>query len=151
TYFCDSGTPDNGIAVGASGTGWMNANTFIYGAQAGYNWQSNRWVYGFEADFGSFHLNGSRQASGVYPVDFGSVSMGDGYTIGTGFSTTWLATTRARFGWATDNVFRTRDSLWFYATGGLALTDLHVSFNFSDVDGGAGSGNASRTLAGYAI
>jgi outer membrane immunogenic protein len=150
-YFCDSGTPDNGLAVSATGTGGMSADTFIYGLQAGYNVQSARWVYGFETDFGSFHLNGSRTGTGVYPTSYDFVSAGDGYSVNTGFSTTWLFTARGRFGWATDNVFRDHDSLWIYGTGGLAVTDLHVSFNFSDVDGGTGSGSASRTLAGYAL
>lgn len=151
-YMCDSGDMTNGLAVGASGTGWMSANTFIYGVQAGHNWQNEHWVYGFEADFGSFNLRGSRQSSGLYPDDFnGNVSMVDNYTIGTGFSTTWLITARGRYGWTTDNVWREHDSLWIYATGGLALTDLHVSFNFIDDEGATGNGSASRTLLGYAI
>ena len=48
-------------------------------------------------------------------------------------------------------MWREHDSLWIYATGGLAMTDLHVSFNFSDAEGDTGNGSASRTLLGYAI
>ncbi len=139
------------MAVSASGTGWMRDSPFIYGVQAGYNFQSGPWVYGFEADFGSFRLNGSRNATGTYPVGSGIVSMGDAYSIGTDFSTNWLATARPRFGWTSGNLFGMHDPLLIYATGGLALTDLHMSFNFSDVNGATASGAASKTLAGWAL
>jgi outer membrane immunogenic protein len=151
TYFCDSGTPDNGWAVNASGTGWMRDSTLIYGMQAGQNWQTGYWVYGFETDFGSLRLNGSRNATGTYPVGFGFVSMGDAYSIGTTFSTNWLTTARARLGWTSDKLFGAHDPLLIYATGGLALTDLHMAFNFSDVNGATASGSASKTLSGWAL
>ena len=90
-YMCDPGDMTNGMAVGATGTGSMSANTFIYGVQAGHNWQNEHWVYGFEADFGSFNLKGSRQATAQYPSFYNFVIFaGDNYTIGTSFSTTWL-------------------------------------------------------------
>ena len=88
---------------------------------------------------------------GAYPVDFGFTSMGTPYTIGTGFSTNWLATARPRFGWTTDKLFGEHDPLLIYATGGLALTDLHMSFNVRDANDAAASASASKTLAGWAM
>ena len=151
-YYCDSATPDNGLAVDASGTGWMSGDTFIAGVQAGHNWQIDKFVYGLEADFGSFHLKGSRQASGPYVVDYNIVSASfDSYTIGTGFQTDWLFTMRGRLGWTTDRLLREHDRLLIYATGGMALTNLKTSFTFSDTEGAAASGSASGRRAGWAL
>jgi outer membrane immunogenic protein len=85
--------------------------------QADYNFQVNNFVYGVEADFGALNLEASRQGSGVWPVGFPPAA----FTTGSSVSTDWLFTTRARLGWATSNVL-------IYATAGLALTDLRVSF-----------------------
>ncbi|HUI94354.1 MAG TPA: outer membrane beta-barrel protein [Xanthobacteraceae bacterium] len=160
-YFCESptnpltaATVANAAAVGAAGTGSMSSSAFIGGAQAGYNWQSGRAVYGVEADFGSFSLNESRQGSGAYPVmspfAFQVIPTAPRFAVSSSLSTDWLVTVRGRIGWTVDN--------WlFFATGGLALTNVESTVNFSDnvaSNGGAGAfgaGSNAATKVGWTI
>ncbi len=147
-YFCDN-TPrglDNAAALTASGTGTANDTGFTGGIQAGYNWQRDNFVYGLEADFGAFRLNGSRQGRGTYLTLVGPAP-GDTYTIGTSFSADWLFTLRGRFGAVIT------PNLLAYATGGLALTRLTVGNTYSDSAGlnFAGGSNSSALKTGWTI
>lgn len=79
------------IAISGSGDGILG------GAQFGYNWQIDPWVFGLETDF---------QGTGI-----------DGSITGTGFAATthtpWFGTIRGRVGYSVDR--------WlFYLTGGGA-------------------------------
>jgi outer membrane immunogenic protein len=148
-YFCS--TPlgaANGLAVNTSGTGSMSGSGFTGGVQIGHNWQRGNFLYGAEADFGSFNLRGSRQASAFYPTAAGTVATTELYTVGSSFKTDWLFTLRARAGWARDN--------WLiFGTAGLAVTRLEVTTSFSDTNlpapGASGAGTASATKPGFAI
>jgi outer membrane immunogenic protein len=144
-YFCSAVSGGaNAPAVNASGTGKMSDTAFNGGIQAGYNWQANQMVFGVELDFGAFGLKGSRQGSGLYPASGGAVSTADTYNVGSTFETDWLATYRARLGWAHDN--------WLlYVTGGGAVTQLKTTTSFSDNNGASANGNASSTKNGWVL
>ncbi len=93
---------------------------FTGGAQIGYNHQVNEFVFGFETDFGYFGTDESESVTVVYP-DYSPYT----YTLKQSASTDWLFTARPRVGWTTDNFL-------IYATGGLAITNVKYTENFSD-------------------
>jgi outer membrane immunogenic protein len=71
-YICDSaGTgAANAAVLNAAGSGNIHSSAFTGGIQAGYNYQWRQdGVVGFETDFDSFHLGGTRMGAGVYPVN----------------------------------------------------------------------------------
>ena len=110
--------PDNYFCDGC----WFSAgsaNNLTFGGQAGYNWQSDKLVYGFEAD-----------AKGVYGEKLqGNDSSGlpfMGQTINGAYSL------RGRIGMTTDY-----DAM-LYATGGFALLQTNQSHMDSDEFDGAG-------------
>jgi outer membrane immunogenic protein len=70
---------------------------FVGGAQAGYNWQTGRWVFGVEGDI---------QVSGA-----------DNTFAPWKFSNPWFGTVRGRAGYAVNNIL-------FYGTAGLAFGEL---------------------------
>jgi len=82
-------------------------NGFAGGAQAGYNWQSNQFVFGGEADI---------QFSGA-----------DDTFAPWKFSNPWFGTLRGRAGFATSNIL-------IYATGGLAYGSVRVKNTFTGAD-----------------
>ena len=106
--------------------------------QSGYNWQSGHLVAGVEADFDFLHLQGTSGGGAVrYPVGPGAFVQGsqvpgiivvtpvNQFVITDYADADWLATFRGRVGYAKDN--------WlFYATGGLALTQLKQDFLYTD-------------------
>jgi outer membrane immunogenic protein len=148
-YFCSSSFgAANGAAVSAAGSGTITASGFTGGIQAGYNWQGPNLIYGLETDFDAFHLRGSRQGTGTYPVGIAIVPAGRSFAINSSFNTDWLYTLRGRIGVPVSS------NLMAYATGGLALTRLGVSNSFSDNVGppnGTGSANGSETKAGWVV
>ena len=150
-YFCENGSAANAAAVNAAGSGTITASGFIGGIQAGYNWQGPNLIYGLETDFDSFHLRGSRQGTGTYPVGINVVPAGAPFAIDSSFNTDWLYTLRGRIGVPVSS------NLMAYATGGLALTRLGVSNSFSDnivpnaAFNGAGTANGSETKAGWVV
>jgi outer membrane immunogenic protein len=110
-------------------------------AQGGYNWQIGALVAGLEVDFEYFGLRGSSSGGAVYPCCAPASIF-----ITSSTKTDWLFTARPRIGYANNN--------WlFYATGGLAVTDLHGNFTFTDNvgPGHTESGSVSSTKVGYAV
>lgn len=94
-------------------------NGFIGGGQAGYNWQSGRWVLGVETDIQGADIKGSVDVVGPFGVV--------GFTGNSGAASfiaaeklSWLGTTRGRLGLAFDH-------LLLYATGGVAYGGASVS------------------------
>src|SRR6266508_297190 len=115
-YFAASSVP----AVNAVGIQSIKPAAFTGGVQAGFNWQTGNVVFGAEVDFNSFHLSGSATGTGVYPCCAPAT-----FTVTSAAHTDWLFTARPRIGIASNN--------WlFYATGGLAVTNLNGSFTFTD-------------------
>jgi len=131
--------------VTAAATGSMSGSAFTGGGQFGYNWQNNSAVFGGELDFESFHIRASHQGGGIYSGFAGGHPPGP-FTVTNSVSTDWLFTARARVGWA----FNT---LLAYATGGLALTDLHGTNTYVDTTPANpnASWNASATKLGWTI
>lgn len=93
-----------GFYVGAHvGYGWADSGLgdldgFLGGVQAGYNWQMSRnWVFGVEGDISATDMNIGVAGIPIH-VDY-------------------LATTRARMGYAIDRTM-------FYVTGGFAFTRI---------------------------
>ena len=114
------------IALAAVGNQPIKNAGFTGGGQAGYNWQRGSMVFGVEADINYFHLGGSQTKTGFYPILFPLFTM----TVNSDVKTDWLVTLRPRIGVASGN--------WlFYATGGLAVTELRGSFRFTDTLGAA--------------
>ena len=84
-------------------------NSFIGGAQTGYNFQFNQFVLGMEADVGYFRLNGSA----LYD---NTPAHSDTSVVSSG---TYAATVRGRFGYAFDRTL-------VYVTGGGFFTNESV-------------------------
>jgi outer membrane immunogenic protein len=97
----------------------------VGGGQVGFNWQTGSWVFGLEADWDA---SGQRDniastawlASGVL-VTASRISYSDEQKI------KWLATARARLGWA-------HDCFLWYVTGGAAWGGLDSNYSFQVVD-----------------
>ncbi len=84
------------------------------GGQVGYNFQSDHFVYGVEADFQGSGISGS--ASGTPPYD----SWG---TYGVKGSLDWFGTVRGRLGYAFGPAL-------LYATGGFAFGDVKGDISY---------------------
>ena len=127
-------------AVNAAGVQRINRSGVTVGAEAGYNWQFGNIVAGIEADIESIRLSGSAVSG---PNLYASVP--STFTIASSASANWLFTTRPRIGWAANN--------WlFYATGGLAVTNLNAVFAFNDTFASAVEGaSISNTRLGYTV
>lgn len=110
--------------------------SFTGGGQLGCNWQFDpSWVVGLEGDIN--YLHGSRGQSFRVP--------GEDTVQQTRLR--WLATVRARFGYAWGPSY-------LYATGGLALGDVKSSVTVTQVGNPAHvtfSGSSSETHAGWTV
>ena len=82
--------------------GILDIDGFIGGGQVGANWQSDKWVFGAEADFQFSDISDSDNTT-VDEMEFEAKTDVD-----------WFSTVRLRSGFALDN-------LLVYGTGGLAL------------------------------
>jgi opacity protein-like surface antigen len=136
--------PENIESVNRNGSGSLNLDEFVGGVQIGTSLQSGRLVFGFEADFGSFNIGGSKGVTGfTYPVFAPPAN----YTMRASMSTDWLATGRARIGWTPQS------DLLLYATVGIAVTNLRVSNTFSDnaPSQGVGGSSSSETTVGWTL
>ena len=100
--------------LGGISTGTFNTAGAVLGGTFGANFfEFNRFVFGVETDFDWSTVGGNSSAAAC-----AGVGAPAGTTCGT--SNDWLSTARARAGYAFGRVL-------VYATGGLALTDLHLS------------------------
>ena len=82
---------------GGLANGSFDANGWLLGGTAGYNWQAGHAVFGLEGDWSWANLEGTGASAG------GPITT----------ELSWLATARARAGYAVDNYL-------FYVTGGAA-------------------------------
>jgi outer membrane immunogenic protein len=133
-------------AVGAAGSGSASGSGFAGGVQAGYNWQSSRFVYGVEADFGLFDIGMSRQVRRNYPASTPQATALNTFTVGSSVDTDWVATIRGRIGLAFQDVL-------LYATGGLAITRISSDHFYLDDAAFQTSGRwgDSHLMPGFAI
>ena len=89
--------------VFGNGSNSASASSWVGGAHAGYNWQSNSWVYGVETDISGMHLNSAM-----------NTALSNGLTAAsTNADIDWYGTLRGRLGW-------TQGSALFYGSAGLA-------------------------------
>jgi len=95
-----------------------NVNGWLGGFQAGYNWQVGRYLWGVEGDL---QFTGERGGTSFcFPA---GVPCGAATTTGAAdYRLRWLGTLRGRAGVTWDRVL-------LYATGGLAVGDIHSDFS----------------------
>jgi len=105
------------LAALATGSNSSNASSFLGGAQAGYNWQSGSFVYGFETDISALDLKAEMNTV-LSPSPFPSP------TANTNAQVNWYGTVRGRVGWSSGPVL-------FYGTGGLAYGRVDLESNVS--------------------
>ena len=120
-------------------------NGALGGFQAGYNWQFDRYVAGFEGDI---QATGQRGDLTICPVTAGAAPVPCPGAAGTLFGTAsyrlpWFGTLRGRVG-------VTFDRILLYATGGLAVGEVKAD---GTVGGAAliplAAGSVSTTRAGW--
>src|SRR5215471_1317308 len=133
-YFASSSVP----AIATAGAQNLSPSGFIGGGQAGYNFQHNAFVLGFEIDFGSMSLSDSKSATATYPCCAPTA-----FTITQTVNTDWLFTLRPRVGF-------TGGPVLIYGTGGLAMTNLNYQALFTDTFATAHeNGGVDSTQAGW--
>ena len=98
-----------------------NANGFIGGGQAGFNYQADVLVYGIETDFQGADIKDSVNIAGPFAQVGGGVSGPASFVASERLN--WLGTVRGRVG-----VVAWERSL-FYATGGFAYGGVSASQN----------------------
>lgn len=134
-------TSDDINAVNHAGTSTKHPSALIAGIQAGHDWAWKQIVYGVAFDYSTLSLKSSSTALNTYPDN------SDEYSVYTSVRTNWLFTFRGRVGYQTVVHL---PSL-FYFTGGVAMTKLKVSNNFSDnsVFMGTGASSTSQNQIGW--
>jgi outer membrane immunogenic protein len=109
-------------AIG-SGSNSATANGWLIGAHAGYGWQKDSVVFGFETDLQGTDLHSSMHGGLTYPA---IVTPPPGDFARTSASVDWYGTLRGRLGIA--------NGPWlFYGTGGLAYGDVGLRSYFNTV------------------
>ena len=127
-------------AVNAAGAQTIRPTGFVTGVEGGYNWHTGNLLLGAEVDLQAVNLQGATNSGAVhYPA------MNGEFTVTSYGNTGWLFTARPRIGFVAPN------NWLFYATGGLALTQLQSNFSFVDTNGASESGRLDTTKAGYAV
>jgi outer membrane immunogenic protein len=118
------------ISSTAFGTGTTKLNGALGGAQAGYNWQTDRFVFGIEGD-----IQATGQRGSILFCPTGTLVAGCALnSVSANVKLPWFGTLRGRVGVAWDRVL-------FYATGGLAVGEIKV-------DGAESFAGAQPLLAG---
>ncbi len=132
------------------------------GGEAGHNFQTGNWVFGFEGSFGAYHITDTATAN-TPTVAFSAFPAFSGFstttpipvilnqntvTSVTTVDTDWLATLRARLGFTTGRAL-------FYGTAGVAFTSVNLQQKNSYVNGGTsltqGGTTTAPTLAAAAV
>lgn len=124
-----------------------NMNGVIGGAQIGYNWQVQNWVWGLEADIQGSDQKGSRSflcPTSVCTPPFGVLAVfpGPAVPVTLDQKLEWFGTVRGRVG-----VLATPTVL-FYATGGLAYGEVKTT---ETIGAAAAVFSNSDTRVGYTV
>jgi opacity protein-like surface antigen len=118
----------------------IDPSGFSAGVQAGYDWQFGQFLVGIEADANALHLNGVANGSAVTFI----TAPARQFVLTSYASSDGLFTLRPRVGFAANN--------WlFYATGGLALTNVRGDQLFTGSGGALQSAAIDQTKLGYAV
>ena len=107
---------DGVFACGLEGaTCDVNTTGAVFGGQLGYNWQQREWVFGLEVDGSWTGLKETKSFAPAFPhIKNEKID--------------WLASARARLGWAMGDTL-------FYATGGVAFANFNAGW--TQIGGGA--------------
>jgi len=121
---------------GAVHSGSLSSSSVIGGGKIGYDFQFwSHVVAGVVGEFDWTHLKGTSQTTDTFDP---------GAALTASQEIDWLASARGRLGWAFDNVL-------FYATGGVAWTEIKSSIAFvpgpDDVVAFSGQNTSHRTGA----
>jgi outer membrane immunogenic protein len=145
-------TTDAAVAGLTTGIPVGSQKGIIGGGQFGYNFQSGRFVAGFEADIQGLSGRATGTSVTSVPVAIATVTNA---TLTAANSVNWLGTVRGRIGIAATPNFL------IYGTGGLAYggvnssTGINQAFTGPDATGVAGtfpaSGNFSETRVGWTV
>jgi outer membrane immunogenic protein len=135
---CGGGVANNPIRSDSSR---LNDPQFIGGGQAGYNWQSGRFVGGIEGDISWTGINQTLFTTKVLTPPLAGVMV-----HGEAMKQDWLATIRGRAG------FTVTPSFLVYATGGLAFGRVQlVASNAFSVTPDVYAGTYDETRAGWTV
>lgn len=110
-------------AVNRAGTSTNTPNAIIGGIQIGHDWVWQQIIYGVAIDYGALSLSSAKHVRSNAYSDNSSQ-----YSLHTAMSSNWLFTLRGRLG---HQVMLRWPSL-LYLTGGMAITQLKLSNQFSD-------------------
>jgi outer membrane immunogenic protein len=99
-----------------TGTDRSNLNGVVGGGQAGYNWQTQNWVLGLEADIQGTGEKGSR-AFAYFPAGF-NIAVLAPVPVSLSQKIDWFGTVRARAG------VLVSPKVLLYVTGGLAYGEV---------------------------
>jgi outer membrane immunogenic protein len=105
-----------------------------FGGHIGYNWQSDEWVYGLEADGSGVFAKFTAPAPTLFYPE-ANVS----------FDVSWLATLRARAG------FLISPDTLLYVTGGLAVGHVRNAANLVENGSTIGTMTQEATRAGWVV
>jgi outer membrane immunogenic protein len=94
-------------------TGSFKVNGFLFGGTLGANFQTGQLVLGLEGDFDWSGITGSSSVAGC-------TAIGAPFGASCQTKSNWLSTARGRVGYTFDRVL-------FYATGGLAFTNVQLA------------------------
>ena len=132
--------PRGAAGVNAAGAQTIEPSGFVTGIEGGYNWRTGNLLFGAEADLQALNLQGATNSGAVHYL-----ARAGEFTVTSYDNTNWLFTARPRIGFVAPN------NWLFYATGGLALTQLQSNFSFVDTNTALESGRLDTTKAGYAV
>jgi outer membrane immunogenic protein len=144
TYFVTA----NAVDFNARGSFDLSDDVLLGGVQTGYNFQTGALVYGIEGDVDFLNGDASRTIDIKYVT-----ALGAGNFVTNKIEMDYLATLRGRIGLASGPFL-------FYATGGLALTDLKLSSLVQEHTGagvvgcptcGTGTSSTSETVYGWTV
>ncbi len=112
----------------------------VAGLAGGYGKQFGKFLVGIEASANTLFLNADHSSSQEMDANPGSQSF-----IKQSVSADWMATLRARLGWAEDN--------WLaYVTGGVAATRLKLEAEYNDnAFSGFSKSSKSKLVAGWSL
>jgi outer membrane immunogenic protein len=137
-FIAGSPTPADAAALNQAGTLDLTRNAFVGGIQGGFNWQSGPVLIGIEIDYNAFRAK-LQQGPTLYPYGSNPALT---FNLTQTVTTNWLFTARPRIGFAANSAV-------IYATGGVAIADLHYSVSVIDQLGSSETGTGfSRTKTG---
>jgi outer membrane immunogenic protein len=127
----------NGQAVQDAQNYRFEPSGFTGGGQLGCNYQTGNFVFGLEGDVDYLGLRATRNVTLPFPL-------GGMFSIADSMSADWMATARGRVGYAMNN--------WlFYATGGLAVTELRFNHAYTDTLAVTQNASLSDTRYGWTV